>query len=103
MFEDSLVESVGRIRTRSRRYAIGSLVLQTALVSMLIAIPYIYPDALPVQYLKVPLIVPPLGPPPQAEAQRAASAAVAHPEIINATITAPSRIPTQIHQIVDSA
>ena len=47
MFEDSLVESTGRIRTRSRRYAAGSLVLETALVSVLVMIPYLYPDALP--------------------------------------------------------
>jgi periplasmic protein TonB len=103
MFEDSLVESVGRIRTRSRRYAAGSLVLQAALVAVLIALPYIYPDELPRQYLKVPLIAPPPGTPPQMAPQRPASAPVSHPELINAMLTAPPRIPTQIRSIVDSA
>ena len=38
MFEDSLVESTGRIRTRSPRYAAGSFVLETALVAVILLI-----------------------------------------------------------------
>jgi protein TonB len=59
MFEDSLVESTGRIRTRSSRYAAGSFVLETALVAVILLIPYLYPDALPRKFLSVPLIAPP--------------------------------------------
>ena len=66
MFEDSLVESTGRIRTRSRWYAIGSLALQAATVAVLILIPYVYPDALPKQALLKLLVAPP---PPAAPAE----------------------------------
>lgn len=66
MFEDSLVESTGRIRTSSRWYALGSLILQTALVTVLILTPYLYPAALPRQALSTLLIAPP---PPAAPAQ----------------------------------
>ena len=44
MFEDSLAESTGRIRTGSRWYAIGSFIFQVALLAVLILIPYLYPD-----------------------------------------------------------
>ena len=39
MFEDSLVESTGRIRTRSRYFAIGSFVLQALLLTALALYP----------------------------------------------------------------
>jgi periplasmic protein TonB len=102
MFEDSLVESVGRIRTRSRRYVLGSFLLEAALVAVIILVPYLYPAALPPQYLTVPLIAPPRAPASQMTEQHvAASAARPHLESIN--LTAPATIPTQIAQVVDLA
>jgi len=103
MFEDSLVESTGRIRTRSRRYAAGSLVLETALVSVLVMIPYIYPDVLPRKMLSVPLIAPPPPAVPVAEPQRAVATAAARTELIESTIVAPTRIPHDPIRIVDTA
>lgn len=66
MFEDSLVESTGRIRTRSRWYAAGSLMFEAALLSALILIPYIYPASLPSEAMSTLLVAPP---PPAAPAQ----------------------------------
>lgn len=66
MFEDSLVESTGRIRAQSRWYAIGSFVLQATFLAALILIPYVYPDALPQQVLSRLLVA---APPPAAAAQ----------------------------------
>jgi periplasmic protein TonB len=102
MFEDSLVESTGRIRTRSPRYAAGSLVLQTALIAVLILIPYLYPDALPRKFLSVPLIAPP---PATAltPVERVAATPVSHSEEFQHTLVAPPVIPTTIGHIVDSA
>jgi protein TonB len=59
MFEDSLVESTGRIRTRSVRLAVGSFFLQAAILAVLILIPYLYPAALPRQTLTTLLTAPP--------------------------------------------
>lgn len=101
MFEDSLVESTGRIRTRSRRYVAGSFLLQAALVTTLILIPYLYPAALPARFLSVPLIAPPPAPAPLLVAQHAASAPISHPEMLMETLTAPARIPNRIPHIVD--
>lgn len=65
MFEDSLVESTGRIRTRSKVYAAGSFVFETVAVAVLFLIPYFYPASLPKEALLTPLVAPP---PPAAPA-----------------------------------
>ena len=102
MFEDSLLESVGRIRTRSRRYVAGSFLLEAALVAVIILVPYLYPAVLPTHYLSVPLIAPPPGPPPQITQQRAA-ASLTRPVLETIDLTAPRHIPTSIPDIVDDA
>lgn len=103
MFEDSLVESVGRIRTRSHRYVAGSFLLEAMLVAFLIVLPWIYPAALPSKFLAVPLIAPPHASVPQTPEQRAAASPIAQPEMIASTITAPSRIPNSIIRVIDAA
>lgn len=92
MFEDSLVESTGRIRTRSSRFAVGSFLLQAAILAVLILIPYLYPDALPKQALSVLLTAPP---PPASPANlpRAAAPSPAAAPTTLASLTMPSRIP----------
>ncbi|MGC2639129.1 MAG: energy transducer TonB [Acidobacteriaceae bacterium] len=101
MFEDSLVESAGRIRTRSRRYAAGSFALQAALLSVVVILPYIYPAALPRKLVAVPLIDPPTAPLQQV-LQSHAAVPLAHPEILDSVLTMPRRIPTAISHVVDS-
>jgi protein TonB len=102
MFEDSLVESTGRIRTRSRRYAVGSFLLEAALVAVIILVPYLYPAVLPTHYLSVPLIAPPPAPAPQMAQQRAA-ASLQRPVLLAIDMTAPRQIPNTIPHIVDDA
>ena len=94
MFEDSLVESTGRIRTRSRWYAIESFAFQAALLTLLILIPYLYPASLPKQALSTLLLAPP---PPQAAAQvpQAPVARVVIPVQL-AGLIAPTAIPHRI-------
>jgi periplasmic protein TonB len=65
MFEDSLVESQGRIRTRSKWFAIGSFCVQAILLLLLILYPLFDPLALPKQSMERLLIAPP---PPRAAA-----------------------------------
>jgi periplasmic protein TonB len=102
MFEDSLVESAGRIRTRSRRYVVGSFLLEAALVAVIILVPYLYPAALPQQYLTVPLLSPPQAP-SQAVAEQHPAASAARPHFETVDLTAPSHIPTKITPVVDPA
>lgn len=101
MFEDSLVESCGRIRTRSQRYVAGCLLLELALVTAFILVPYLYPAALPARLVSVPLLAPPPAPAPAMVEQRASHAAAAHPEMLMRTLLAPPKIPTLIRKVVD--
>jgi protein TonB len=102
MFEDSLVESTGRIRTRSGRYAAGSFVLETALVAVIILIPYLYPDVIPRKFIRVPLIAPPpAAAAPIPEPQRAVTPSASHTELLETTIQAPGHIPRGFTQIID--
>jgi protein TonB len=98
MFEQSLVESTGRIRTRSRRYVVPSFLLETALVTTLILLPWLYPDALPRAALTTPLIEPP--PPPAALAPSQLITATPLPQTLS--VYAPSRVPSRIPPIVDT-
>jgi len=104
MFEDSLVESQGRIRTRSRWFAIGSFITQTALLLLLIVLPLLHPQALPRQSLERLLIAPP---PPRSPAPvevRRANNALARQSMpsLQAQLQAPRSIPATTRTIVDS-
>lgn len=95
MFEDSLVESTGSIRTRSRWYALGSFMLETALLAVLILIPYLYPATLPRQALFMLLVAPPAAP---AQVPHALAAHTASPVQL-VELTASPRIPRQIAEV----
>ena len=97
MFEDSLVESSGRIRTRSKWYAIGSFLIEAIALAALILIPFIYPAALPPQALTRMLIAPPppLAPAPASHTTPAqAQAPVPVAQLVN--LSAPKVIPSHI-------
>lgn len=96
MFEDSLMESTGRIRTRSRQLAIGSFALQGILLSALALYPYLHPATLPKQALAMLLTTPA---PPAAPAnlpRQAASASRTQPVMIANLLAAPALIPRHI-------
>ena len=64
MFEDSLIESGGRLRSKRGATTVLSFVLQAILLGILILIPLIYTEALPKQQLMTFLVAPPPPPPP---------------------------------------
>jgi periplasmic protein TonB len=104
MFEDSLVESQDRIRTHSRSFAVGSFLLQAALLLLLILLPLLHPLALPRQSIERLLVAPP---PPRAAApaqvQRATAPASAPVLSLQAQLQAPILIPTHISAVGDEA
>lgn len=103
MFEDSTFASASRIHTRSPRFAAGSLVLQTAMLAVLILIPYLYPSALPRKLLTIALTAPPVQPAePVVEPQHAVASST-RSEFIDDTLRLPPRIPTGIPPVVDTA
>ena len=64
MFEDSLIESGNRFKTKRLSTTIFSFTLQFLLICILILIPLIYTDALPKTQLMTFLVAPPPPPPP---------------------------------------
>jgi len=64
MFEDSLLESGGKLKTKSRYTTIVSFILQILFIAVLVLIPLIYTEALPKQQLMTFLVAPPPPPPP---------------------------------------
>lgn len=94
MFEDSLVESTGRIRTRSRYFAVGSFAMQTTLLAALAVYPFLHPATLPKQALTMLLTAPPVpASPPSLPQQATTSAAHPQPIMIDNPLAAPSAIP----------
>ena len=103
MFEDSLVESVGRIRTRSRYFAIGSFALQASLMAAMMMYPFLHPATLPKQALTTLLTAPPLPASPANLPPRAVPASMhVQPMLLEPLLTAPSRIPQHVSMTPDS-
>jgi len=98
MFEDSLVESAGRIKTNQRWTTPLSFLVQVLLIGILVLIPLIMTDALPTRLLMAAIIAPPPPPPPPpppaptVHVQRVS-------EIVNGELRTPSKIPKKIEMI----
>ena len=101
MFEMSLVESSGALKSRSSRYMWITGAFNAVLVAVMILIPLLYPETLPRMALTGTLMAPPLprsAAPPRAEAARVANT-VAHLD----PFTAPNSIPHTIDARHDDA
>lgn len=100
MFEDSLVESAGRIKTKAAWTTALSFVLQIFLIGVMILIPLIYTEALPKQQLMTFLVAPPPPPPPPPPAAAAPVKVVkVQTEIVDGALRQPTKIPQKIQMI----
>lgn len=102
MFEASLVESSGKLRSKSGRYMWITGALNVVIAAVFMLLPLLYPEALPRTALTAMLTAPP---PPPAPVRPRAVAAV-KPTAIRAVLdplTAPSRVPTQTSIVHDDA
>jgi protein TonB len=64
MFEDSLMESGGKIKTKSKYWMFATLAFNAAILATMILIPLLYPEALPHTALTAMISAPPPPPPP---------------------------------------
>jgi len=98
MFEDSLMESGGKIRTNQKLTTSISMVVELIIVGFLLLLPLLVTEALPLHQLNAFLVAPPPPPPPPPPA-----APVQHvqrvSEIVNGELRAPNKIPKQIQHI----
>ncbi len=92
MFEDALMESSNRIKTRSRYWSVLAVLINCGVLIVLIIWPLLHPDALPVQIMAA-LLVAPSPPPPAPLTQVTQSRVQARSELLDNQIQAPSKIP----------
>ena len=64
MFEDSMMESSGRLKTKTGRWMWVTGFVNLAIIATMILIPLLYPEALPSTAMTAMLVAPPPPPPP---------------------------------------
>jgi periplasmic protein TonB len=101
MFEDSLIESGGRLRTKRGITTFISFALQVALVGVLVLIPLLFTEALPKQQLMTFLVAPPPPPPPPPPPAAAPVKIVkqVQTDLINGQLRTPTKIPEKVQMI----
>src|SRR5581483_5044485 len=98
MFEDSLLESGGRLKTKRGVTTAFSMVLQVFLIGLLVLIPLLFTEALPKQQLMTFLVAPPPPPPPPPPPAAAPVKVVKQiqSDIVNGELRTPTKIPKKI-------
>ena len=99
MFEDSLVESGGRIKTRQGATTALSFILEILLLGVLVLLPLIFTEALPTQQLMTMLVAPPPPPPPPPPAAAPVIVKKIQSELDNGQLRTPTAIPKKIQMI----
>ena len=98
MFEDSLVESTGRIRTRAWTKLV-SFAIQAVLIIFVILLPLIYTEALPSRLLNTMVVAPPPPPPPPPPPAPTVKVTPHVSEVVNGELRTPSKIPKKINMV----
>jgi protein TonB len=97
MFEDSLIESGNRLKTKRGWTSIVSFTIQIGIIGVMVLIPLIFTEALPKGQMMFLLVAPPPPPPPPPPA-----AAPVHvvkqvqSDIINGELRTPTKIPKKV-------
>jgi protein TonB len=100
MFEDSLIESGGKLKTKRGWTSLISFALQVMIIGVMVLIPLIFTEALPKQQLMTFLVAPPPPPPPPPPA--AAPVKIVHQiqtDIVNGELRTPTKIPKKVEMI----
>lgn len=101
MFEDSLIESGGRLKTKRGLTTFLSFGLQMLLVGVLVLVPLLFTEALPKTQLMTFLVAPPPPPPPPPPpaAAQIKVVKIIQTDIINGQLRTPTKIPEKIQMI----
>ncbi|HUJ95119.1 MAG TPA: TonB family protein [Terriglobales bacterium] len=101
MFEDSLIESGGRLKTKRGWTTVLSFTLQVMLIGVLVLIPLLFTEALPKTQLMTFLVAPPPPPPPPPPPAAAPVKVVKQiqTDIINGQLRTPTKIPEKVQMI----
>jgi protein TonB len=100
MFEDSLIESGGKLKTKRGWTTALSVLIQVGIVCVMILIPLIFTEALPKQQLMTFLVAPPPPPPPPPPPAAVVKIVkVVQTDIVNGELRTPTKIPKKIEML----
>src|SRR5580698_6117314 len=100
MFEDSLIESGGRLKTKRGLTSGFAFLLEAALIGVMVLIPLLFTDALPkAQLLGMVMTAPPPPPPPPPPAAIVHVVKQVQTDIINGQLRTPTKIPKKVEMI----
>lgn len=99
MFEDCLLESGGKLKTKRLWTTMFSAFLQAFLIGIMILVPLIYTEALPKQQLMTFLVAPPPPPPPPPPAAAVQVVKIVQTDIEEGRLRTPAKIPQKVAMI----
>jgi len=100
MFEDSLIESGGKLTTKRGLTTTVSFVFQVVLIGVLVLIPLLFTEALPKTQLMTFLVAPPPPPPPPPPPAAAVHVVKqVQTDIVNGQLRTPTKIPEKVQMI----
>jgi len=100
MFEDSLIESGGKLKTKRGWTSIVSFAIQFMIIGVMVLIPLIFTEALPKTVTLGFLVAPPPPPPPPPPAAAPVKIVkVIQTDIVNGQLRTPTKIPRKVQMI----
>jgi periplasmic protein TonB len=99
MFEDSLIESGGRLKTSRGWTSMVSFIIQMGIIGVMVLIPLIFTEALPKGQMMFLLVAPPPPPPPPPPAAAVVHVKQIQTDIVNGELRTPTKIPQKIKMI----
>jgi len=100
MFEDSLVESGGKLKTKQGRTTVVAFIFEFIFIGVLVLLPLIFTQALPTKQLMTLITAPPPPPPPPPPPAAAPVHVVKmQSELDNGQLRTPTAIPKKIEMI----
>jgi protein TonB len=101
MFEDSLMESGGKLKSKRGATTAVSFIVQILLIGVLVLLPLVFTEALPKQQLMTFLVAPPPPPPPPPPPAATPEIKIVKrtSELDNGELRTPTKIPQKIQMI----
>src|SRR6201982_3800274 len=96
MFEDSLIESGNRLKTRRGRTTTTAFILEAIVVGVVVLITLLFTEALPKAQLMMALVAPPPPPPPPPPPAEVHVVKKVETDIVNGQLRTPTKIPKKI-------
>ena len=99
MFEDSLIESGGKLRDKRGRTTAFSFLVQFGIIGVMVLIPLLFTEALPKTQLMTFLVAPPPPPPPPPPPAEVHIVKQVQTDIVNGQLRTPTKIPKKVEMI----